>query len=200
MNSIRGRLNTHHLFTAFWLVVLLLFYSATVNAGDCDPVKLTRKHSAGQRSQSYESVCALPARLLTIVKPHIPASHELFYLVEGDLNRDQYPDILLALKHKQETSSENSSNFIDRPLLILVNNGKGAYRIAARNPKAIPCYTCGGMLGDPFRRIVVSKGYFNHRVCRWFGILPMEVIPHFSLRPEKTPLVFTPRGGHHLFS
>ena len=50
-----------------------------------------------------------------------------------------------------------------RPLLLLLGNGKGEYRLVARNDSVVLCENCGGVHRDPFQRVTASKGWFSIR-------------------------------------
>ncbi|RYU95279.1 hypothetical protein [Emticicia agri] len=93
---------------------------------------------------------------------YIPKGYVLLDSALGDLNRDPYIDIVLVLKQPNE---EETSDIIEhptpRPLLLLLGQADNSYKVVTRNDKAVLCFSCGGMMSDPFVRVVIKKGYFS---------------------------------------
>jgi hypothetical protein len=75
----------------------------------------------------------------------------------GDINKDGIRDLVMVLKNKLE---ENKDTETTRPLLLLVGNGKGLYRLFARNDSVVLCKQCGGF-DDPYQGISIKKGVFS---------------------------------------
>jgi len=103
--------------------------------------------------------------------------------VSGDLNLDQYMDMIMVLKKDGEDST---SSVIDhperRPLFILIGQADKTYKLAARNDNTVLCVDCGGMMGDPFMQVVIKKGYFSieHNggsSWRWTRIVTFKYSP-----------------------
>ena len=91
-----------------------------------------------------------------------PNSYEILDFVSGDLNRDEFNDLLIAYRKKEEVEiSENTGEDVSRPLLIYLGNIDGFYYLTARCNKAVLCSSCGGMWGDPFVGLVIKNGYFT---------------------------------------
>jgi hypothetical protein len=93
---------------------------------------------------------------------YIPEGYTLLDSVIGDLNLDNYPDMLLVLKKY----GEDSTSYIDdqpekRPLLILIGQADKSFTLAARNDNVVYCVNCGGMMGDPYMQVIIKKGYFS---------------------------------------
>jgi uncharacterized protein len=83
--------------------------------------------------------------------------YKILDATEGDLNRDKYTDVILILGLKNEQNVEDAL----RPLLILIRNANNQLHLAARNDNVVLCALCGGMLGDPYQRTAIKKGYFT---------------------------------------
>ncbi|MFD2785097.1 hypothetical protein [Hymenobacter rubripertinctus] len=96
---------------------------------------------------------------LAAVRPFVPAGYQMLDVATGDLNRDAYPDKLLALDTILVDSLRRESE-ARRPLLLLTGQPDGTFRLAARNDNAVMCSSCGGMMGDPYRQLVIKNGYF----------------------------------------
>jgi hypothetical protein len=81
---------------------------------------------------------------------------------EGDLNKDAYPDVVLALKMIGETDVPDPyDNPAKRPLLLLLGQPDGSLELAARNDNVVLCQACGGVFGDPWNGITIKDGYFS---------------------------------------
>lgn len=93
---------------------------------------------------------------------YIPKGYVLLDSASGDLNRDEYDDMILVLnKPDEKETSDVSEHPTLRPLLLLIGQPSNTYKVVARNDKAVYCVDCGGMMGDPFTQIVIKKGYFS---------------------------------------
>ncbi|MDP4236427.1 MAG: hypothetical protein Q8919_08280, partial [Bacteroidota bacterium] len=80
----------------------------------------------------------------------------------GDLNKDGIQDAILILRKDGEDSTSDVIEHPEaRPLLLLIRSSDGKLNLAARNDSTVYCINCGGMLGDPYTRIVIKKGYFT---------------------------------------
>lgn len=87
----------------------------------------------------------------------IDAGYEVLDYETGDLNADGRKDVLLALKIKGEDTLEESV----RPLLILIRQPNGKLKLAARNDSMIMCRRCGGLFGDPYEGLSITKNGFT---------------------------------------
>lgn len=93
---------------------------------------------------------------------YIPKGYMLLDSASGDLNRDEYEDMILVLnKPDEKETSDVSAHPTLRPLLLLLGQSSRTYKVVARNDKTVYCVDCGGMMGDPFTQIVIKNGYFS---------------------------------------
>jgi hypothetical protein len=92
----------------------------------------------------------------------VPQNYSILACARGDINMDGKKDLVVILRNRLEHINYNTT----RPLLILVGNGKGRYRLLARNDSVVLCLGCGGIHGDPYAGITVKSGYF---AIRHFG-------------------------------
>lgn len=112
-----------------------------------------RKHTA-----HLEDINHLPSSLASFVI----AGYTAIDTVSGDLNLDQYTDMIVVLKKNGEDSTSDVSEHPEkRPLLILLGQADSTYKLAASTNNAVYCIDCGGIMGDPFMDIVIKKGYFS---------------------------------------
>ncbi len=92
----------------------------------------------------------------------IPNGYVVMDTAQGDLNQDQKGDLLLALKRKDESkTAEAEGEAPTRPLILLLRQNDNTWKQALRNDKILPCLLCGGMMGDPYQRLVVNRGFFT---------------------------------------
>ena len=101
-------------------------------------------------------------RLKTYLLTFVPKDYSILDTATGNLNLDEYPDMILVLKKNGE---EKTSDVVDhpekRPLLILVGQPDGTFKLVARNDNTVYCVDCGGMMGDPYQGITIKNGYFS---------------------------------------
>jgi hypothetical protein len=90
----------------------------------------------------------------------IPVGYDTIETVEGDLNKDNVNDYAIALKSTSEENYDPSVDTTELParLLVVVLGQKGGYKLGAKSDKAIMCMQCGGVFGDPFSGIEITKG------------------------------------------
>lgn len=102
------------------------------------------------------------------LKSFIPKGYQAIIEERGDLNLDKIEDCILVLrKATEETTSNMEEGKPDkRPLLLLLGQKDGNYKLAYKNENAAYCIDCGGLFGDPFNAIVIKNGYFSveHRI------------------------------------
>ena len=96
------------------------------------------------------------------ISKFIPNDYAVLDSVSGDLNLDNYSDLILILKKLDE---EKTSNVIEnpakRPLLILIGKDNGGYELVAKSNTTVYCFDCGGMMGDPYQGVTIKNGYFS---------------------------------------
>src|SRR5690606_12075638 len=100
--------------------------------------------------------------LVNELQQFIPENYALLDSLSCDLNQDGLNDYLLILKNKEE---EILSNVVEnpeaRPLLILIRNKSNKLELKFRNNKAVYCVDCGGMMGDPYQKMVCKDVFFS---------------------------------------
>lgn len=94
----------------------------------------------------------------SMVADFLLPKHEILDSLEGDLNGDDFMDLLLLLRHQNESQSNEN---LERPLFILLGSATG-YRLGAMSRTAVYCYLCGGVMGDPYTGMQIdSTGTFT---------------------------------------
>lgn len=93
----------------------------------------------------------------------IPSGYVPLKAVTGDVNLDRFKDVILVVK-KADEEDLDSGEAMDgpkRPLLILIGQAGGIYKLATKNMNTVLCRRCGGVYGDPFEGITIKKGFFS---------------------------------------
>jgi hypothetical protein len=78
----------------------------------------------------------------------------------GDLNGDGKPDALLVLD-PPTTGNEKLGEGPPRRVLILIRDANGQLQKVAQNNRLVPCAQCGGIAGDPFSYMQITKNGFT---------------------------------------
>lgn len=121
---------------------------------------------------SIASISAHSQRLYPLPN-YIPKGYAILDTCTGNLNLDVYPDMILVLqKHNEGQYSQDMDNPVKRPLLVLLGQPDGTYKLAARNDNTVLCKQCGRLLEDPYSRIVIKSGYFtveHYYGSRWIN-------------------------------
>lgn len=105
------------------------------------------------------SAGAQTAPLPDELKPFILPKYEVLDFATGDLNGDARPDAVLILKDPNEDSTFDER--LPRPLLILVRQANGKLKQVLRNDTAVMGRHDGGVFGDPYQEMDISKNGFN---------------------------------------
>lgn len=127
----------------------------------------------------HQDIKELPPSLASF----IPEGYTALDTTSGDLNLDQYPDMVLVLKKNgEENTSDVTEHPEKRPLLILLGQSDQSYKLASKSDNAVYCIDCGGMMGDPFMGVVIKKGYFSVEhyggsSWRWTRIITFKYSP-----------------------
>lgn len=103
---------------------------------------------------------------------------EIMDTMMGDLNRDQYMDMLIVLKGQDD---DNLDSMATRPLLILIGTPDGKLKFVERNDNVVLCYHCGGIYGDPYDGLAIRNGYFSTEAYggssdRWTEIMTFKYV------------------------
>jgi hypothetical protein len=93
-----------------------------------------------------------------VISKFVPKGFTVINITSGNLNLDEYSDTILVLKENNEEASEEEKN---RPLLLLLGQPDKDFKLEKRNNRAVFCFACGGMGGDPFVGITIKNGYFS---------------------------------------
>jgi hypothetical protein len=92
--------------------------------------------------------------LTNTVEDFVPDGYHVIGRAEGSLNGDDKEDAILVVQSMDTIHPE-------RVVFLLVRNEQGNYEKVAENNQAIFCQDCGGVLGDPFQRVVIKNDYFT---------------------------------------
>jgi hypothetical protein len=87
----------------------------------------------------------------------IPKNFSILDSAAGDINKDGWQDLVVILRNRFENMNTDTT----RPLLLLIGNGRGKYKLLARNDSVVLCKGCGGVHGDPYEGLTVKRGDFS---------------------------------------
>jgi hypothetical protein len=92
----------------------------------------------------------------------IPKGYSVLNSTLGNLNLDEYDDMILVLKKDGEDTTSNVIEHPEkRPLLILIGQSGNVFKMVSKSNNVVYCEDCGGMMGDPFSGITIKNGYFS---------------------------------------
>jgi hypothetical protein len=122
------------------------------------------------------------------IKDFIPANCDTLGMAIGDLNKDGKNDIALALFNK----AENENSDAERLILVLFKTATG-YSVAGKSANVLMCKGCGGIFGDPYAGIEISKNvltvhHYGGSAWRWSDDL--------KFRYQNTDLYLIGRSAH----
>lgn len=89
------------------------------------------------------------------VRQLLPKGTQVLDWRSADLNADGRPDVLLI--HEPVATADDGP----RTLLIALRQPDGRLTVVKRNDKVVYCRQCGGVFGDPYESIDVTKGRFS---------------------------------------
>ncbi|SKA44042.1 hypothetical protein SAMN04488128_106316 [Chitinophaga eiseniae] len=92
-------------------------------------------------------------------KKFIPAGYEVRDVVNGDLNGDHVPDVVLVLQPKAASPSSDAPE--SRPFMILLSNHQHQLSLAVTNKDIILPADIGGTLGDPYVSTTIDNCSFT---------------------------------------
>ncbi|KQB37290.1 hypothetical protein [Flavobacterium aquidurense] len=146
------------------LLLILIFNLGFAFSQQKTGNKTTKSNPVKKYDTFNESIKVTSQKL----KLFIPKGYEAIIEEKGDLNLDKIEDCILVLrKATEETTSNMDQGKPDkRPLLLLLGQKDGSYKLAYKNENAAYCIDCGGLFGDPFNAIAIKNGYFSieHRI------------------------------------
>lgn len=105
-----------------------------------------------KESEEKQLIRPSDAAISEMIRQLAPLGWDIMDTATGDLNRDQYLDMLMIIRDEQDSI---------RDLLILVGDPENDFTLAERNDSVVLCYLCGGVTGDPYMRMVIKNGYFT---------------------------------------
>jgi hypothetical protein len=114
-----------------------------------------------QEKYKHETFLNVIENVPAPISVHVPEGYLVLDTSFGNLNLDSILDLIIVLKSPEEDTSNNLDDPVNRPLLILLGQTDGTYKLVYRNNKVVFCNICGGMMGDPFNGITIRNGYFT---------------------------------------
>lgn len=87
------------------------------------------------------------------IEDFVPQDYQIRTKATGSLNGDAQEDVVLVLQKEEDVEA-------NRIILLLIQKEDG-YKKVAENDQAILCQECGGVLGDPFQKVIVKDDFFT---------------------------------------
>src|SRR5687768_14233802 len=85
--------------------------------------------------------------------------HVILDTASGDMNGDKLRDLVLVQRSVQEDREDYEDRL--RPAMVLFGQRDGKYRLVARNDSIVYGRHDGGMMGDPWSGITITKANFS---------------------------------------
>ena len=99
---------------------------------------------------------------LSTLQDFIPKNYSILDSISGNINFDNYTDLILILKlNKEDSLDEESIDTPLRPCLILCGTKNNKFKLIARNDGIVLCKVCGGFFGDPYTGLELKNGKFT---------------------------------------
>ncbi len=90
----------------------------------------------------------------------IPKDWKLISKVKGDLNKDKRMDIAAVIEYTGEYSASDEEELSGKPriLFVIFKDKAGTYKLSVQSANLILRAGQGGVFGDPFAGMVISRG------------------------------------------
>ena len=85
-----------------------------------------------------------------------PDGYVLFKTYKGDLNRDEYEDMVVVFNRV-----DPDDEMLNRGVMLVTTDADGKMTIEAFNKEGAYCGECGGVMGNPLADVVIKNGYFT---------------------------------------
>ncbi len=100
----------------------------------------------------------------------IPKNYIFIDSVFGDLNKDGIKDVVIALKNKDEDTFAMDEE--PKRILLVMLRLKNGFKVIGKSENVLMCVNCGGVFGDPFNGIEITKGiltvnHYGGSAWRW---------------------------------
>jgi hypothetical protein len=115
-----------------------------------------KKKRAGRNDQG---ILQLPVGETEDLSAFATGGEKIIASATGDLNGDGRVDALVVLDSLGNHGRERGKD-APRTILLLIRGADGQLQKVAQNDRIVPCAACGGVLGDPFGFIRISKNGF----------------------------------------
>ena len=118
-----------------------------------------------------EAMPVVPA-VASSLEALVPKGWKLESKVEGDLNRDQLPDVAATITQKAKLPDNPDFEVTRRLLVLALRQKDGTWQRSAVSDRAVLNSDEGGVWGDPFEEIRIERGalvieHFGGSNWRW---------------------------------
>jgi hypothetical protein len=121
-------------------------------------------HEHLQNVESQPNHLSIAQALPDDVKNMLQSNYYVLDSISGDLNLDEYLDLILVLEKISEEYSEETEEIDiekNRVLMLFLGTENGELKKVKINDQAVYCENCGGMMGDPYNGITIASGVFS---------------------------------------
>lgn len=148
---------------AFLLIIFIYSFNQKAKSADTEKLKTTTKvvikNIRKTESKPFKKDIQ---KISQNIESFVPKNYTILDSTSGDLNLDNYKDMILVLsKNGEEQTSDVVDHPEKRPLLILIGQPNNKYKLVSRNDNTVYCFDCGGIMGDPYTGITIKNGYFS---------------------------------------
>jgi hypothetical protein len=130
------------------------------------------------------------------ISSFIPTGYEINDSCKGDLNKDDYTDMILILKHiKEDSLLRDAGQDVIRPLIILVGTPNNEFKFVNRYDSIV--YSAMSYIDGAFNSCKIKNGYFSIEQGVMGGPQHWEDIVTFKYDTSKQNWYLYKRGGMH---
>lgn len=136
--------------------ILYTLFIATFFTISCDSGNSTKTEA--ETTTVTETTTTAPTPAPKTMESFVPKGYEILASQKGQVNGDDFEDVVMILKAKNEAELSDYAGGKPslRPLLVLVGDANGSLSQAARSDKAVFCVDCGGQMGDAFNALTIK--------------------------------------------
>ncbi len=110
----------------------------------------------------------------TKIESFVPKGWHVHEKAEGDLNKDNLPDIVVVVEADKAVKSLKETDNDQQPRILFVafKQADGSYKLSIQSNESIMLSNEGGVFGDPWAGLVIERGtllvqFYGGSSSRW---------------------------------